>query len=153
MPATIDPVVNYWSKVIISETGCWGWTAGLNRGYGCFGYKGKAVAAHRFSWEHHFGPIPARMSVLHKCDNPICSRPDHLFLGTRAENNKDRAAKGRTVTQMVPGERHPAAKLNWDAVREIRQGRKAPYKHLMAKYGVSKSLICAVRNHQIWKEA
>lgn len=68
------------------------------RGYGSFtldGSLGESVAAHRFSWELHFGEVPDGMYVLHKCDNPPCVRPDHLFLGTQSDNMYDMWDKGR----------------------------------------------------------
>lgn len=92
----------FWSKVNKTDT-CWFWTASTvgksTYRYGGFWYKGKTVRAHRFSYEETYGPIPKGMKVLHKCDNPLCVRPDHLFLGTDADNNLDRSLKGRHKNQ------------------------------------------------------
>ena len=63
--------------------------------YGMISVKGKSWPAHRLSWTLAYGPIPEGMCVCHHCDNPPCVRPDHLFLGTRADNNRDRDQKGR----------------------------------------------------------
>jgi hypothetical protein len=64
-------------------------------GYGDRTVDGKGWAAHRYAWFERFGPIPTGMHVLHRCDNPPCINPDHLFLGTNADNIKDRDRKGR----------------------------------------------------------
>jgi HNH endonuclease len=80
------------------NSGCWLWMAGTNRkggGYGQFIRGG--YGAHRFAWESFKGSIPPSLSVLHKCDVPLCVNPDHLFLGTHADNMADMARKGRSV--------------------------------------------------------
>lgn len=92
----------FWPKVRQTET-CWEWTGsrtGQGYGYMHFGPQKarKPKTAHRVSWEFHFGPIPDGLWVLHKSDNRLCVRPDHLFLGDRVANMKDCAAKGRVST-------------------------------------------------------
>ncbi len=89
----------YWAKVEKTNDGCWGWVSGTDAfGYGRLIAPGgrKNLKAHRVSWELHNGPIPGGMCVLHRCDNPPCSNPDHLFLGTKADNVADMNAKGRS---------------------------------------------------------
>jgi len=85
----------FWDKV--DKTGeCWLWTGARRRAYGYVGNgKGKVVDAQRLAWEITFGEIPEGLYVLHKCDNPQCVRPSHLFLGTARDNTLDMVAKGR----------------------------------------------------------
>jgi len=88
----------FWDKVAVAadDEGCWEWTASTNKlGYGWFGAHRKTHLAHRVSWELNVGPIPEGSHVLHRCDNPPCIRPGHLFLGTDADNMADMVAKRR----------------------------------------------------------
>jgi hypothetical protein len=79
------------------SSGCWVWTGNWwkQTGYGLFWLKGKRIGAHRITWVAYRGDIPKGLSVLHKCDNRICIRPSHLFLGTQLENIQDCCRKGR----------------------------------------------------------
>ena len=92
------PIIErFWPKVRKADgDGCWEWQASrMPKGYGRLGISGVMVLAHRVSYELNIGPIQAGLFVLHKCDNPSCVRPDHLFLGTQADNVHDAKAKGR----------------------------------------------------------
>lgn len=112
-----DPVPRFWKNVNkLPGAGCWEWMATRSvrtsrntrrgAGYGNFMVTALSrVAAHRFSWEIHNGPIPEGLIIMHICDNPPCVRPDHLKLGTYKENSQDALAKGRAST----GERHRLA--------------------------------------------
>jgi hypothetical protein len=77
---------------------CWEWTASCRPIYGVFHYEGSDQSAHRVSWQLAYGVIPDNLWVLHRCDNPLCIRPNHLFLGTHADNMQDRQNKGRTIS-------------------------------------------------------
>lgn len=87
------------------NSGCWLWTGSLNRfGYGKFYARGASWLAHRFSYELRIGPVPEQLHVCHKCDVTQCVNPDHLFLGTHADNMRDKSLKGRSRTGT--GDRH-----------------------------------------------
>lgn len=112
--------VCFWKRVNKSET-CWNWIGVKDKdGYGTLSIRGKGLKrAHRLSWEIHNGPIPDGMSVLHKCDNPSCVNPEHLFLGTQLDNMRDKTAKGRGI--YLKGEDAGRTKLTEKQVRQIRR--------------------------------
>lgn len=82
-------------KHSVRQNGCWEWTRGTRNGYGVVSFQGSNVPAHRASWIAKNGAIPSGLVVCHRCDNPPCVNPDHLFLGTSTDNNRDMLAKGR----------------------------------------------------------
>jgi hypothetical protein len=98
----------------VPECGCWLWERGVNSsGYGSLSVGDKTEMAHRVSYELYVGPIPPGLSVLHKCDTRSCVNPDHLFLGTRSDNNLDMSVKGRgrqPKSGMPPGVRRRVRK-------------------------------------------
>jgi hypothetical protein len=109
----------FWSKVEKSDT-CWAWLGGHTQtGYGTFSVNGRVRRlAHRFSWAMHTGhDPPADMDVCHRCDNPACVRPSHLFVGTRKANMRDSLDKNR----FPRGERQWMAKLTDDVVSLARK--------------------------------
>jgi hypothetical protein len=113
-----DDAVRFWEHVKkVDGDGCWEWQSSLaRRGYGRFRLKGNVqVVASRFSYELHHGPLPPDLFVCHRCDNPRCVRPDHLFAGTAADNVHDALAKGR----MSHGVKHS------EAMRRARAKRSA----------------------------
>lgn len=119
--------------------GCWVWAGGVNHaGYGAVMYKGRDWSVHRLMWSAKVGPIPPGMCVLHKCDNPPCCNPDHLFLGSKADNARDRDAKRRS-----------ASKLTAEQVFEIRR-RDASGPVLAREYGVSITNINHIRARKRW---
>lgn len=90
------PIEHFLKNAIKMESGCWEWSGTRNSGgYGDIRVDCRTTKAHRYSWEIHNGPIPAGMLVCHKCDNPPCVNPSHLFLGTARDNVNDMIKKGR----------------------------------------------------------
>jgi HNH endonuclease len=92
-----EAIRQQFEKSVIKQTGCWGWRKKpLKTGYGALYIgKRKLASAHRISWIIHRGEIPDKLFVLHKCDNRICTNPDHLFLGTHIDNMRDMVSKNR----------------------------------------------------------
>lgn len=113
--------IRFWSKVRKTKK-CWIWTgAKILSGYGRFGIKNKAYYSHRISWSLVNGTIPKGFQILHKCDNPSCVNPNHLFIGTQKDNMLDMMKKGRKAKIKLTGEINPKAVLTEKQVKEIRR--------------------------------
>lgn len=130
----------------IDAAGCWIWKGRphSDKGYGRIKVRGgERKLAHRFIYERHRGPIPAGMCLLHRCDVAMCVNPDHMFIGTTADNNADRARKGRSAR----GERGSNTKLTAAQVLEIRaEPHTACIRQRLAeKFGVSIHTIADLR--------
>lgn len=147
----------FWSYVS-KKREHWTWTGSLVKGYGNLAVLNRGhVLAHRLSWEIHFGEIPEGLFVLHTCDIRSCVRPEHLFLGTDADNARDAASKGRLGQQKYPelyrGEKSPRAILTLAQVIEIRSRyvpREVTLQRLADEYGVSMPTIAAVVSGRNW---
>lgn len=116
------------------------------------GLGSKTFSAHRLAWMQEYGPLPDNIQVCHICDNRLCVRPTHLFLGDAFDNMNDAAKKGR----MARGERHWASKrsgLTPDKVRRIRQLKKdgVSPSAIAATYGISPSAVWAIHYRTSWK--
>lgn len=132
---------------------CWLWTSGTwGRGYGCIVIKGQRVKAHRYSYFVFNKVDPAEYKVCHKCDNPICVNPIHLFLGTDKDNLSDMARKGRADK----GEDRHCAKLTEKIVKFVRSVHKPnDYKYgaraLARKFGVSQPAMVNALRKKTWR--
>ncbi len=163
-------VERFWAKVDkngpvpehVPELGqCWRWTASCHPwGYGQISKGGKHnsghLLAHVASWILHFGPVPQGLEVTHRCDCPQCSRPDHLRLGTHADNMRDCIQKKRNAR----GEKCGSSKLTQAQADEIRRrfvkGKRGPkpsgnYKELMREFGIGMWSIHAIAFGRAWK--
>lgn len=163
-PATMDELkARFWQRV--NKNGpvhpvcgqCWMWTGNrMKIGYGKLTTLERVVTrglAHRFSWHIHNGPIPAGLSVLHRCDNRACVNPKHLFLGTQQDNLADMRAKGHQVR----GERQGNAKTTEEVVREMRR-RYVPYSRgpngiraLSKEFGVRLGQTARILRGSCWR--
>lgn len=143
--AALDPITlaRFWSKVDVGfPAECWPWRAQINEnGYGVF----QGGKAHRTAFQILKGPIPDGEVVCHRCDNPVCCNPDHLFAGTQLDNVRDMIAKGRNRNAL--GERHHRAKLTDKQVAEIRAS-DATGAQLAKLYGVAQSTISGIRSRK-----
>lgn len=140
----------FWAKVEKSR-GCWRWTAATWDGYGLFdtGLVLGTRKAHRVSWTIHNGSIPRGKQVLHACDVRHCVRPDHLFIGTNADNCRDKIAKGRHAH----GEKMGASKLTEAKVRRMFAMRAEGKLHreIAEAFGIASPTATLVLNRKRWK--
>jgi hypothetical protein len=129
------------------ETGCWLWGgAASSNGYPGMYINGKNRRAHRLSWEFHNGPVPDGLFVCHKCDVRMCINPEHLFLGTNADNMRDAGQKGR----MPYGENHYATKITETQALEILHDERIA-RLIALDYCVSITVVYNIKNGKFWK--
>lgn len=146
----------FWSKVMRSDDGCWGWRGAplKGTGYGVIhgipqGSRRVSISAHRLSWLLHRGPIPRGIFVCHRCDNRLCTRPDHLFLGTQADNAADMKRKNRHAA----GSRSAHAKLSEKdagSIKSLYSRGTWTQADLSKKFGVSQTTISFVLSGTRW---
>lgn len=137
-----DYWTRFWEKVVKSGD-CWEWTAAKNAaGYGRYWNE----LAHRVSYKFYYKTVEDGMLVCHKCDNPSCVKPTHLFVGTPQDNMNDKVSKGRGYF----GEEHHSAKLTAAEAQYILDSPKRG-SALAAELGVSRQLISLIRKRKIWK--
>jgi hypothetical protein len=156
----------FWNKVK-KTSGCWIWIGNKRAdgyGYICIFYR--RCRTHRVSWELKHGPIPDGKKVLHRCDNPACVRPSHLFLGDQTDNMHDMWKKGRGIVNSVSGEkwrdshlaslprgeRHRNSKLKRDQIKTIRALAKSgvPQRTIATRFKVSQAWISLIVKRRWW---
>lgn len=137
------------NSIPVPEAGCWLWTGTCsNKGYGAIplGKRGMKAKAHRVSWSAKNGPIPDGLVVCHKCDTPQCVNPDHLFVGTVFDNNRDRRDKGGYI-----GNSGLAVVSERDVV-EIRDLEQAmTHSEIAGHYGISQRNVSHICRRRSWK--
>lgn len=164
--------VRFWLKIDLNGpifptigSPCWIWKGARSlKGYGQIAFRGKVAYAHRISFEIRNGPLGS-LHCCHRCDNPSCVNPDHLWAGTNVENVRDCIAKGRNLfgdkntsrthpENLARGEAHGQARLTERDVRAIREGYSdggVTQQQLASKYGVSRGTIAPILRFRTWK--
>ena len=144
MPAkftTEQRIARFWSRVEITNLlSCWEWQSMKDRdGYGVYGKK--HTRSHRYAWSLVYGPIPEGKYILHKCDNPACCNPNHLYLGTQANNMRDKVAHNRHPTKLTP-----------DNIRTIRKlaTTEATQASIARTFGVCSTTIHRIVTKKQW---
>jgi hypothetical protein len=136
------------SKIEVDGAGCWNWTGAKRHGYGAIRVDGKTLGAHAVAFMVYRGPIKKREHVCHRCDNPACINPDHLFTGSPADNVADKVAKGRQSRQK--GVDAARVKLTEADVRDIRDATGIPLREIGRRFGVSHVQVLRIRSGQSW---
>lgn len=149
--------LRFWVKTDLTET-CWIWNGGRHpKGYGSFNWEGRTRRVSRVIWSILHGTIPAKIDICHKCDNPPCFNPSHLFAGTKSDNARDMSRKGRCWQHTSPhkrrlGEDASYSKLTTEQVQQIKRelAKNASSRMLAGRYGVSKDTINRIRQGTRW---
>jgi hypothetical protein len=142
----------FWAKVNMLGA-CWEWTAARSAaGYGKLRYEERDLTAHRCSFEYAYGRIPAGLFVCHRCDNPVCVNPAHLFAGTPSDNTRDMVNKGRQGGQGAAGERNRNARLTEADVLRLRDRFAAgdTPKTLAAEFGITAGTVNRIVRGEQW---
>lgn len=140
------------NNICKTDTGCWVWIGNNSPSFGKYGrlkISGRAIAVHILSYKLFVSPIPSGMLVCHKCDNPPCCNPDHLFLGSNKDNISDMVAKNR----QAKGERIATSKLNAEQVLEIRRlwlTGELNQQQIGARFGVTGGNVSLIVKRKAW---
>lgn len=145
------PIERFQAKYLIADNGCWLWQAAKDqKGYGMFYINGKVRKANRASWMLYKGDIPDGLLVCHICDNPSCVNPEHLFLGSYTDNNRDAVAKARN--RPLPGGANGRAVLSDEDILTIRQlATTHTNTYIATLYPVTRQQISDIVNRKKWR--
>jgi len=138
--------------IIDKKSECWNWISSKNeKGYGAISIKNKHCIAHRESYKIFIGKIPKKQLVCHRCDNPSCINPSHLFLGNDKINSDDKIKKGRLVSS--PGSKNGNSKLNEKDVIKIKLKINKGYNlvALAKEFNVTPESIYYIKNNKTWR--
>lgn len=144
---------DFWGRIEKTQGGCWNWTGHKRRrGYGCFYANGKGWSATRYMWEvvDGRGTVSSKLHLCHRCDNPSCVNPEHLFVGTPQDNVDDAILKNRR--RYARGEHSGGSKLTEAAARAILAEALAgiPYKQIGLRYGIGHQHVSQIKNRRRW---
>ena len=152
----MSDIDRFMAKVKVQANGCWEWTGKIhNSGYVTFFSNGKAMLAHRWSYQYYKGLLHPSMFVCHSCDNRICVNPDHLWLGDASDNMKDMVSKNRHKNQT--GSQNNFSKLSETAVKDIKARgyfggapKGGNIKELAEEYNVSYDTVRSIVKGVSW---
>lgn len=146
-PRNKSMTARLWSRLKVNElTSCWEWQGAKHAfGYGKLTIRGVLQSAPRVVYELLIGPVPENAFVLHRCDNPACCNPEHLYAGTAKDNMMDRAVRGRQKTKLTLAQ----ARAIWHAC----QSHSESYGALGRRYGVTPATVKAIARGQTWVHA
>lgn len=150
----LSDVLRFWNKVDRPEdpSACWNWLGGKDKdGYGFFYLEGKAIIASRFVYELLNGPIPKGLIICHRCDNPSCCNPNHIFAGTHSDNAHDAYNKGR---RCAIGRKNGRAVLTEQDVLDIRssiQNGTATTGQIAKQYRIGQPQVFRIIQHKRWQ--
>jgi hypothetical protein len=151
MPPKLNIEQHFVKHVLPVSCGCTIWLGPTNEhGYGTLPYRGRISYAHRVRWVERKGPIPKGLNVLHRCDVPACVNVEHLWLGTQADNNADREAKGRGRGYFPKGDKHFKAKLTEAQVLAIRADLRTS-RAIAHAYGIEHATVQAIKHRRSWR--